>query len=50
MDDTGGVVGLSLKMKSLTRDVSKRMTTQKKENGGGGEGVGGVDDNIDSFR
>ena len=26
MDDLGGVVGLSLKMKSLTRAVSKRMT------------------------
>ena len=40
MDDTGGVVGLPLKMKSLTRDVSKRTTREKKENGGGGEGVG----------
>ena len=50
MDDTGGVVGSSLKMKSLTRAVSKRMTREKKENGGGGEGVGGVDDDIDSIR
>ena len=30
MDDTGGVVGSSLKMKSLTRVVSKRMTREKK--------------------
>ena len=30
MDDTGGVVGSSLKMKSLTMAVSKRMTREKK--------------------
>ena len=30
MDDTGVVVGSSLKMKSLTRAVSKRMTREKK--------------------
>ena len=30
MDDTGGIVGSSLKMKSLTRVVSKRMTREKK--------------------
>ena len=30
MDDTGGVLGLFLKMKSLTRAVSKRMTREKK--------------------
>ena len=50
IDDMGGVVGSSLKMKSLTRAVSKRMTREKKENGGGGEGVKEVDDNIDSIR
>ena len=50
MDNTGGVLGLSLKMKSSTRAVSKRMTREKKENGGGGEGIGGVDDDIDSIR
>ena len=48
MDDTGGVVGSSLKMKSLTRAVSKRMTRERKENGGGGVGV--VDDDINSIR
>ena len=50
MDDTGGVVGSSFNMKSLTRAVLKRMAREKKENGGGGEGVGGVDDDIDSIR
>ena len=30
MDDTGGVLGSSLKMKSLTRAVLKRMTREKK--------------------
>ena len=29
MDDTGVVVGSSLKMKSLTRAVSKKMTSEK---------------------
>ena len=49
MDNTGGLLGSSLKMKSPTRAVSKRMTRKKKENGGGGEGIGGVDDDIDSI-
>ena len=48
IDDTGGVVGFSLKMNSLTRAVLKRMTREKKGNGGGG--VGGVDDDINSIR
>ena len=34
MEDTGGVVGSSLKMKSSTRAVSKSMTREKKEYGG----------------
>ena len=50
MDDTGGVVGSFLNMKSLTKAVSKRMTREKKENGRGGEGVKEVDDDIDSIR
>ena len=50
MDDTGGVLGYSLKMKSLNRAVLKRMTREKKENGGGGEGIGGVDNDINSIR
>ena len=50
MDNTGGVVGFFLKIKSLTRAVSKRMTRTKKENGAGGECVKEVDDDIDSIR
>ena len=49
MDDTGGLLGPSLNMKSSTRAVLKRMKRKKKENGGGGEGIGGVDDDIDSI-
>ena len=44
------MVGSSLKMTDLTRAVSKKMTREIKENGGGGDGVGGVDDDIDSIR